>query len=252
MYLTSSLLDVAGKCNAVVARHAFRGHWRSEGGKELADTIAPSKAPVRIDPRWLRTRQAIIEAGEHLFGQQPAAGVSVDELIKVARISKQSFYNHFPDKDALARELLRSARAELDGLVAVANAEETDPAVRVATGVAIYAMQALKKPHQGQLVGQLMMFDTSPDSETNSQVVADVTAGLTQGRLAVFTRETGVGFILGVGDALVQRVLANPDPEITAVNCQQYVTLILRAFGISPLESEMIAAKTADRIIRRG
>lgn len=217
----------------------------------MTETYTASEAPLRTDPRWRRTRQAIIEAGENLFGQHPSDGVSVDELVRLARISKQSFYNHFPDKDALARELLRMARAELDSLVTQANAGEKDPARRLGTGIAVYVMQALQKPHQGQLVGQLMLFDTSLESETNSQVVADVTAGLRQGRLAVFTPETGVGFILGVAEALVRRVLDNPDTEIAAVNCQQYTTLILRAFGLTPLESEMIAAEAADRVIRR-
>lgn len=218
----------------------------------MAETSGATGTGEGSDPRWVRTRQAIIEAGEKLFGQHPSDGVSIDELVRLARISKQSFYNHFPDKDALARELLRRTRAELDALVTAANEGEADPARRLATGIAVYAMQALAKPHQGQLVGQLMLIDASLDSETNSPVISDVTAGLTKGRLAIFTPETGVGFILGAGEALVRRVLADRDRENATVVCQQYTTLILRAFGLSPLESEMIAAEAADRIIRRG
>lgn len=218
----------------------------------MADTSNDSGAPGREDPRWRRTRAAIIEAGEVLFGQHPADGVSIDELVRLARISKQSFYNHFPDKDALAHELLRLARAELDSLVTTANDGEEDPARRLATGIAVYVMQALQKPHQGQLLGQLMLFDASTESDTNSPVIADVTAGLSKGRLAVFTPETGVGFILGTGEALVRRVLVDHDRESAATVCQQYITLLLRAFGLSPLESEMIAAEASDRIIRRG
>ncbi|WP_310533712.1 TetR/AcrR family transcriptional regulator [Novosphingobium sp.] len=218
----------------------------------MAETNTASETPARADPRWRRTRQAIIAAGESLFGQHPADGVSIDDLVRLARISKQSFYNHFPDKDALARELLRLARAELDRLVTAANQGEADPAKRLATGIAVYSAQALLKPHQGQLVGQLMLIDASADSEANSPVVADVIAGLSKGRLAVFTPETGVGFILGVGEALVRKILTDPDRETAAIICQQYTTLLLRAFGLSPLESEMIAAEASERIIRRG
>ncbi len=218
----------------------------------MGDMSTTTKTAEGTDPRWRRTRQAIITAGETLFGLHPPDGVSVDDLVRLAKISKQSFYNHFPDKDALARELLRLTRAELDALVTAANEGEEDPAKRLAAGIAIYAMQALLKPHQGQLVGQLMLIDASLESETNSPVIADVTAGLAKGRLAVFTPETGVGFILGAGEALVRRVLADPNREAASIVCQQYTTLVLRAFGLSPLESEMIAAEAADRIIRRG
>lgn len=223
-----------------------------ERTENLADINTTIRAAEGGDPRWRRTRKAIIEAGETLFGQHPPDGVSVDDLVRAARISKQSFYNHFPDKDALARELLRRTRAELDALVTAANHGEDDPARRLATGIAVYVMQALQKPHQGQLVGQLMLTDASVDSEANSPVIADVTAGLSKGRLAVFTPETGVGFILGAGEALVRRVVAEPNREAAAIICQQYTTLVLRAFGLSPLESEMIAAEASDRIVRRG
>lgn len=218
----------------------------------MADADYANGAAENGDPRWRRTRAAIIAAGATMFGQHSADGVSIDELVRLARVSKQSFYNHFPDKDALARELVRLTRAELDGLVTAANDGEDDPARRLATGIAVYVMQALQKPHQGRLLGQLMLFDASSRSEMNSPVMGDVTAGLSRGRLAVFTPETGVGFILGAGEALVRRVLVDQDRESAATICQQYTTLLLRAFGLSPLESEMIAAEVADRIIRRG
>lgn len=216
----------------------------------MAEPTSNGGGASQNDPRWRRTRAAIIDAGRRLFGQQSTDGVSVDELVRSARISKQSFYNHFPDKDALARELLRLARLELDRLVAEANTGQNDPARRLATGLAVYAERAIEDPSQGLLVGRLMHFDTSPLSEMNSQVVADIAAGLSQGRLAVFTVETGVGFVLGVGEALVRKVVESPLRETAAVNCQQYTTLVLRAFGLSPLESEMIAAEAAQAIIR--
>jgi AcrR family transcriptional regulator len=208
------------------------------------ENIAPSPAssPTEIvDPRWRRTRQAILDAG---------AGVSIDDIVRSADVSKQSFYNHFADKDALAHELLRLARNEIDTLVTAANEGVDDPARRVVTGLAVYVAQALCKPHQGQLIGRLLAYDTPLDAETNSPVIADISAGLAQGRLAVFTPETGVGFLLGAGEALIRQVVASRDRDAAATACQQYSTLVLRAFGLSPLEAEMISAEAANRIVR--
>lgn len=218
------------------------------------ENISPSRVsdPSEIvDPRWRRTRQAILDAGAILFGEHAAEGVSIDDIIRRADVSKQSFYNHFADKDALAHELLRLARKEIDALVTAANEGVKDPARRVVTGLAVYVAQALHKPHQGQLIGRLLAYDTPLDTETNSPVIADITAGLGQGRLAVFTPETGVGFLLGAGEALVRQVVADRNREAAATTCQQYSTLVLRAFGLAPLEAEMIAAEAANRIVRR-
>lgn len=220
-------------------------------GKTIKAT-GPRPTISEDDPRRRRTREAIIRAGEELFGHHQPEGVSVDELVRAAKISKQSFYNHFVDKDALAHEILRIARAELDALVSAANEGQSDPARRLATGLCVYARQALRNPNQGGLIARLMLDDVTPDSETNSLLVADVRAGLAQGRLAMFTLETGLAFILGVGQALIWRVLADRQLSLVVVTSQQFATLLLRAFGLPPIESELIAAEAANRIVRPG
>ena len=222
----------------------------STAQKPLAPAVLPD-GPSEMDPRRRRTRDAIIRAGEELFGKHHPEGVSTDELIRLANVSKQSFYNHFVDKDALAREILHIARADLDGHVDEANRDEKDPARRLATALCVYARQAMRNPSQGRLIARLPLEDLAADSETNSHVVADVRAGLAQKRLAVFTLDTGLTFITGTGQALISRVLMDRQPVVVLSSSQQLVTLVLRAFGLPPIEAELIASEAADRILRQ-
>ena len=202
------------------------------------------------DPRRRRTRQAIIRAGQTLFGQHHPDGVSTDELIRAAKVSKQSFYNHFVDKDDLAHEILRMTRAEIDALVDEVNVGQTDPAKRLASALCVYARHALLNPEQGQLIARLPFDDIAVESDTNSRVVSDLNEGLLQGRLAIFTLETGVAFVIATAQALINRVLGAPQPTLAVVTGQQFVTLVLRAFGLAPIEAELIASEAANRIIR--
>lgn len=213
---------------------------------------ADGAGATRVDPRWRRTREAILRAGQELFGRHHHSVVSLDELIRLAAISKQSFYNHFTDKDELVAELLRTARHEFDALASAANGDEKDPALRIATGLSVYASQALENAAHARLLAHLLLENISADSRINSPVVADIRLGLDQGRLAVYTVETGVAFIIGVGGALVNRVLLDRDRARAMMATQQFCTLTLRAFGIAPIEADVIAARAVDRVFRSG
>ncbi|MBP7338630.1 TetR/AcrR family transcriptional regulator [Niveispirillum sp.] len=215
------------------------------------DILVPSEEQIRPDPRRVRTRYAIILAGRKLFGEHHPDGVGIDELIAAARISRQSFYNHFPDKEALAREILHDIRITLQQLIRQANAEQPDPARRVATAMCIYAHRATTDLTEGRLIARLPLGDIATESAVNSGVLADVRDGLAKGRLAVLTPAVGVAFIIGTTQSLISQILMDGNSSMAVVTTQQFVTLVLRAFGLPPIEAEIIASEAVDRVFRR-
>ncbi|WP_190344499.1 ScbR family autoregulator-binding transcription factor [Streptomyces venezuelae] len=58
--------------------------------------------------RALRTRAALIQAGAEVFGEQGFAGASVTRIAERAGMTLGAMYFHFPSKEALAREIVRS------------------------------------------------------------------------------------------------------------------------------------------------
>jgi len=202
--------------------------------------------------RLLKSKDLLIQTGISLFGASSADVVSTDEIIRVCGVSKQTFYNHFKDKSSLIREVLRVVRRDYEATCTRVNQEEKDPARRVARALCVYARLALDDRQRGCVLARMLMEDLAFENETNRGVISDVSAGLTAGRLAVLGRETGVTFIFGVTQALITRVLDCKDVATAVAASQQFATLLLRAFGISPSESEMIAAQAADGIVRQG
>lgn len=53
------------------------------------------------DPRAVRTRTLLVEAAKDHLRQAPAAEMSVSSIVKAAGVSRQVFYQHFADLDAL-------------------------------------------------------------------------------------------------------------------------------------------------------
>jgi TetR/AcrR family transcriptional regulator, transcriptional repressor for nem operon len=57
-----------------------------------------------------RTRERIVLAARQLFNHRGFEGVSIDEIMARARLTRGGFYNHFPSKAALFAEAVQSYR----------------------------------------------------------------------------------------------------------------------------------------------
>ena len=60
-------------------------------------------------PRSVRKRSAILEAGTELFLRNGYLGTSMDEIAALARVSKQTVYKHFADKQSLFSAIVTAA-----------------------------------------------------------------------------------------------------------------------------------------------
>jgi TetR/AcrR family transcriptional regulator, mexJK operon transcriptional repressor len=74
----------------------------------LKSTGPPPDAPtdLRAETRSARKRRVILEAGTALFLSHGYRGTSMDEIAASARVSKQTVYKHFADKESLFSEIV--------------------------------------------------------------------------------------------------------------------------------------------------
>lgn len=207
---------------------------------------------ARRNPRTERTRAALIAAGRRLFGERPMDAVSVDDIVQAAEVGKGSFYNHFADREALARAITGEIRATVERAVDAANAEVRDPARRIARAVSLYFRFALDDPERARFLARIQSSYINLASPLNQGLVDDVAAGLAEGRIAVATLEAGVIYVLGVAQATLTRLVKEPSPALAVALAQQMSALLLRGFGLAAGEAELIAAQASDEIVRRG
>ena len=92
----------------------------------------PRSVPNRRDRRKLATRQVLLDATQALLASRSMDALSVDEIVMRADVAKGTFYNHFSDKDALARELASHVRTRLENEITRTNEGIDDPAHRIA------------------------------------------------------------------------------------------------------------------------
>lgn len=201
-----------------------------------------------VDRRRVRTRAALLQAGRSLFAERSVEGVSIDEIVAAADVAKGSFYNHFPDKDALARTLADQARASVEAMAAQVGAGVDDPAERVARAVCAFAREAAEHPEEVRLMLRLFHGAAIPDAPMNAGVRADLAAGLATGRFAGVTLETAVLMAVGIVQMTNARVLEQSPPTQAAALSHDMAFGLLRGLGLEAGPARAVADRAAAHI----
>jgi AcrR family transcriptional regulator len=211
-----------------------------------------SASQRKSDPRWLRSRERFLRVGFDLFGEFGAEGVSVDALIQRAGVSKQTFYNHFSDRDALLRELWLESRRIFERIVDATNADVSDPARRLIRGVSVYARMAIDDRLHSQFVVRAPANAASAVSNVNAGLERDLAEGLSSGRFNFRTLGAATVFVEGTTRSLMERILDESVPISAVGISQEILSLMLRAFGIETKEADLLSAQTALDIVGGG
>lgn len=199
-----------------------------------------------------RTREALVRAGRRLFAENPVDAVAIDDIVRAADVSKGSFYNHFPDKEALVRSLTGEIRAGVERAVGRANAGVEDPARRVARAICVYVRYAVDEPERAGVLVRVHSGHTSTTAPLNRGLVEDIAAGLAAGRFAVATMESGVLYVLGVAQIALIRTVLEPSLPLAVTLSQQLCALLLRGLGVPAAEADVLAAQASDEVVRQG
>lgn len=205
---------------------------------------------VRRPARTERTREALLEAGRRLFCERPVDAVAIDEIVQVAEVSKGSFYNHFADREALARAIADEIRDRIERRVDLTNAGISDPAFRLIRGVCVYLRSGVDDPVRTGVWVRMHGGHMPVDAPLNRGLVDDLRLGLSSGRFQMPGLEAGLLFVAGTTQAALARVAHDPTSSQAVSLAQQMGTLILRGLGLEALEAGQIAAQCAEEIVR--
>lgn len=165
------------------------------------------------DRRRVRTRAALLQAGQSLFATRSVDAVSVDDIVGTAEVAKGSFYNHFTDKDELAREIAAAIRGEVEALVDATNRDIADPAIRMARAFAVYVRYAHEQPQRARAMLRLLAGATLPGMPLNRGVRSDLEAGLAAGRFSGLPLQAALLLVMGIVQIGLIHVLENPGDE---------------------------------------
>ncbi len=97
--------------------------------------MSPRRTSVEPTEKSRARRDQILDAAFSTFAHRGFRDASMDEIASAANTSKGGVYFHFPTKDTIFRELMRTTADRLAGKVEKAVAAETDPIARAEAGI---------------------------------------------------------------------------------------------------------------------
>lgn len=221
------------------------------------DTVIQSPPPVVKTPsrtgvrqRQTRTREALLSAARRLMAQRSRAAFTVDELTGAASVAKGSFYNHFPDKDAIAEEVHRAVREMEEAEVRAVNRGVADPVARIARGMATYARMALTSPEDARILTLSQIDSRFLQSAVNDGLREDLRAALSDGRVVAPSIEAAALLIVGQTAVLMIRLGNEPNPEKAQLVAQQCIAITLVGLGLTHREAQLLATQAVDAVVR--
>lgn len=208
----------------------------------------PRSVPNRRDRRKLATRQVLLDATQALLASRSMDALSVDEIAMRADVAKGTFYNYFPDKDALARELASHVRTRLENEITVTNEGIADPAKRIARAFCCVLRFCLSAPDQATAMMKLFPRATDPAAPMNAGVHRDVTDGIAQGRIIAPSEDVAVACIVGVFMAGANRTL-DLSADRARGFAQELGIMLLHGLGLGRVQATRIMHEAVESVL---
>jgi AcrR family transcriptional regulator len=96
-------------------------------------------------PRPSEARDRLLRTASWLFYSKGVHAVGVDEILSRAKVTRATFYRHFPSKDDLIVQYIRSADLSIRDDLAAATASPTSPDSDI-RAIADYVASQIKSP----------------------------------------------------------------------------------------------------------
>lgn len=198
----------------------------------------------------LKIRSALVTACSDLLAKHPIDAITINQIVETAGVAKGSFYNHFPDKEALATTVSDAIRKEIEQRVLESNRNITDPAYKVARGVCNHVKLAVEDPRRAIIMLRNAASKTSSDFPLNRNIQAHVSEGVESARFDARCENVGMLQIIGVTFMIMTRIIEDRIAVEESIDLTtEALTLIFCGFGVPEEEARRIANESARDLI---
>lgn len=192
------------------------------------------------DPRWQRTRRALLDGGRRVMARKGVDSATVLEIVREAGVSQPSFYNHFESKDALV-DAIAADFFETDAVFkSRVFAKLDDPAEAIAVNARHTLHVAIRDPIVAWVLVRAGAGRDLLRSGARDELVDMIARGVEAGRFAELDARIAALAIRGAAFPVLQDILQKTAPADVDV---QFAAMLLRMLGLPPAEATEIASR---------
>jgi AcrR family transcriptional regulator len=176
-----------------------------------------------------------------LFAERGATKVNISELAVAAGVARGTIYSHVPDIDRLFEDVAGQLAREMTERVAAGFAGVDDPAQRLAIGVRQYIRRAHEEPLWGRFMSRFGLSPAVMQAVMSSQALRDFEAGVASGRYRITPIQIPAMVALLAGGTLAAMLPVLDGHATWREIGSDTAELLLRAFGVDPVEARRLA-----------
>lgn len=212
----------------------------------------PETSTGRVAQRRERMRRSLIEAAEKLSADRGLDSVSIDDIVAHADVAKGTFYNHFADKEDLARVIAAETRARMEEEIGALNSGIEDPAIRMARAVAICLRFSLTYRQKLPTMLRLISDSTDQAYPLNIGLLSDIRRGRAAGRFVTPSESASVAFVIGVAIATLSHMRDVARPAEIRNFMTDMGVMLLQGLGMAHAEAAAISRAAVEDIFGNG
>ncbi len=196
-------------------------------------------------------RERILDAAFHTFTRRGYRDTAMDEIAAAAETSKGGVYFHFPTKEAIFRELVRTTADRLAAKVERAVAAETEPIARADTALRTVLATFAGHRTMARLLfvdalgaGHVFNAQTSELHDRFGRMIAGyLDEAVDAGAIPpIDTALTGVAWFGALNEVVARWLLVDDAPPLEATY-PALRALLLRSVGVDEARISAIAAE---------
>ena len=181
------------------------------------------------------TMDAYLDAGT---GRPPV----IDDVIRVAEVSRGTFYKYFDSLDEVLAEIGRQMADEMLSSVERIFVGVDDAAVRTAAGPLMAMARAAMEPRHGAFIARVDFIDFLGGQDPRSLIVKrSLSDGRAQGRLKFDSLDAAIDLVIGVSVEGARRILKTG--LLDGAYIRETATLVMLGLGMPRKGAERAVAE---------
>jgi AcrR family transcriptional regulator len=175
--------------------------------------------PGRREATKQANRAAILDAARDVFADLGYGAATVRDIVRRTDLATGTFYNYFPDKEAVFRALLEEVARQARELVRAARREATDVDGFVRDGYRAYFGFLASDPTTFEIMRRnagtiRSLFDTPALGAGTEELEADLRAGIAAGVVPEHDARYMAAAMVGAGFEIAVRMLEADPPDV--------------------------------------
>lgn len=191
--------------------------------------------------RRARMRRRLLESAVLVFAEKGLEASQIDDVMKVAQVSRGGFYGHFRSMAELLAAIGEELGNETLYVIESRVWNTTDPAERVANGMRLYLRVAQDHPPFARFIAAAGLNVSSPNNLIHEYLPPHIAEGVASGHFADIGIDAAIDLIAGTMLTAVVRIARG---EADTSYGQRAVVGILQGLGVPAERARALVSLT--------